>query len=234
MSIQTQQNKRRKSMQQSSWWRALILQAWLPAVALVVIWFVSPKINSIYFPAARTVFDRTIEVWFPEALISDLLPSLSRLAIGFGLALLIGMFLGVILGLSRSAESAAFPLTETARAIPGIALLPIAMMFFGTGDSMKLLMIVFVSMWPIVLNTIEGVRSVDPNLHKVMSSFRIRPLDRLSKIYLPAAMPHIFSGVRISLAVAVGVMVAAEMFGTPGGIGYFIREAQQTFRIVDM
>lgn len=216
------------------WWSSFLWQAWLPLVVLALIWVVTPHVTSIYFPAADIVVRQTADVWFPQALSTDLLPSLVRLSLGFGMAVVLGVLLGALLGLSRPAETASRPLTETARAIPGVALLPIAMMFFGTGEAMKLVMITFISMWPIVLNTIEGVRSVDPALHSVMRSFRITPMDRFRKVYLPAAMPQIFSGIRISLAVAVAVMIAVEMYGTPGGIGYFIRNAQQTFRIVDM
>lgn len=234
MAVQTPQLRSVRSGRQGQWWKSLLWQAWLPVLIVLLIWFVSPHITSIYFPAASKVVEETWSIWFPGALITELLPSIYRLAIGFGLAIVLGVALGVFLGLFRPAEVAFRPLTETARAIPGVALLPIAMMFFGTGDSMKLVMIIFISMWPIVLNTVEGVRSVDPELHKVMNSFRIKPMDRFNKVYLPAAMPQIFSGVRISLAVAVAVMIAVEMFGTPGGIGYFIRDAQQTFRIVDM
>lgn len=216
------------------WFKTLLWQSWLPLSALAVIWVASEQSTSVYFPPAAEVFRKISIVWFPDALVTDLLPSLGRLVLGFALAVLLGIAIGVLLGLFRSAETAVRPLTETARAIPGVALLPIAMMFFGTGESMKLVMIVFIAMWPIVLNTIEGVRSVDPALRNVMASFRITALDRFRSVYLPAAMPQIFSGARIALAIAVAVMIAVEMFGTPGGIGYFIRDAQQTFRIIDM
>jgi len=89
-------------------------------------------------------------------------------------------------------------------------------------------------MWPILLNTIEGVRSIDPTLRSVMATFRITRRDRFQHVFLPQAMPQVFAGARIGLAISIAVMVVVEMFGTPGGIGYFIRHAQQTFRVVDM
>lgn len=234
MALHTPPATSRRGPRNRPWWKTLLWQAWLPVTVLAVIWVLSAQSTSFYFPPAENVFKKTAQVWFPDALVTDLLPSLTRLAIGFAIAVVLGILLGVILGLMPPAEVAMRPLTETARAIPGVALLPISMMFFGTGESMKLVMIIFISMWPIVLNTIEGVRSVDPALRNVMDSFRITPMDRFRNVYLPAAMPQIFSGARIALAIAVAVMVAVEMYGTPGGIGYFIRNAQQTFRIVDM
>ena len=234
MALQTPQAVTPRRSRRRPMWQSLLWQAWLPVLVLAIVWVVSAQSTSFYFPAAEDVFRKTSQVWFPDALVTELLPSLARLSLGFGIAVVLGVLLGVLLGLARPAEVAVRPLTETARAIPGVALLPIAMMFFGTGESMKLVMIVFIAMWPIVLNTIEGVRSVDPALRSVMASFRITPMDRFRSVYLPAAMPQIFSGARISLAIAVAVLVAVEMYGTPGGIGYFIRNAQQTFRIVDM
>ena len=234
MALQSPQAVVTRRSQRRPWWQSLLWQAWLPMAVLAVIWVLSTHSTSFYFPPAEDVFKKTSQIWFPDGLVTELLPSLARLALGFATAVLLGIILGVLLGLAKPAEVAVRPLTETARAIPGVALLPIAMMFFGTGESMKLVMIVFISMWPIVLNTIEGVRSVDPALRSVMASFRITPMDRFRSVYLPAAMPQIFSGARIALAIAVAVMVAVEMYGTPGGIGYFIRNAQQTFRIVDM
>jgi ABC-type nitrate/sulfonate/bicarbonate transport system permease component len=207
---------------------------WLPVALIVIVWFASSLSTSFYFPPASKVFEQAWEVWVPDAFITDALPSLVRLVIGFVLAVVAGILLGATLGLIPALEHAVRPLTEAIRAIPGVALLPVAMMFMGTGDTMKLVMIAFTSMWPVLLNTIEGVRRIEPGQRAVMDSFRLTPWHRLRFAYLPAALPQIFSGARISLAIAVAVMVAVEMFGTPGGIGHFIRAAQQTFRIVDM
>ncbi len=212
----------------------ILWHVWLPLAVLTVVWFISAGSDSFYFPPAQEVFAKTWTVWVPDGLVQDLWPSLVRLTIGYLLAVLLGIAIGVILGLVKPLEIALRPLTETARAIPGVALLPISMMFFGAGDMMKLVMITFIAMWPIMLNTIEGVRGIDPGLRSVMRSFRVSRGDRFRFVFLPAAMPQIFAGARISLAIAVAVMVAVEMYGTPGGIGYFIRSAQQTFRIVDM
>jgi ABC-type nitrate/sulfonate/bicarbonate transport system permease component len=209
--------------------------AWLPVLALVAVWVLSGLSTSFYFPPASTVLEQTWTVWFVDGgIVTDLWPSFLRLLFGFLIAVVIGVALGVLLGLVRPLESAVRPLTDAARAIPGAALMPIAMMFFGLGQEMKLAMIAFISMWPIFLNTLEGVRSVDPTLRNVMSTFRISKWDRFAHVFLPQAAPQVFAGARIGLAISIAVMIVVEMFGTPGGIGYFIRHAQQTFRIVDM
>lgn len=212
----------------------LLWQLWLPVVAFVLVWVISAGSTSFYFPPASRVAEVTVNTWFWEGIRTEMVPSLVRLVIGYGLAVVVGVALGVALGILRPLESATRPVVETVRAVPGVALLPIAMMFFGTGEVMKITMIAFISLWPIFLNTVEGVRSIDPTLTSVVRVYRLSPFATFRFVYLPAALPQIFAGARIALAIAVAVMVAVEMFGTPGGLGYFIRNAQQTFRIAEM
>lgn len=223
---------------QKSWTTALrhlLWFTWLPIVAVVAWWIASAGSANFYFPPLTTILDRTWEVWIVDGgIVTDLWPSFLRLIGGFLIGVLAGGALGVILGLVRPLESAVRPLTDAARAVPGAALLPIAIMFFGLGEPMKLAMIAFISMWPVMLNTIEGVRAIDPTLKSVMATFRLTKWDRFFQVYLPQTAPQVFAGARTGLAIAVTVMVVVEMFGTPGGVGYFIRHAQQSFRVLDM
>lgn len=212
----------------------VLWQLWLPLLVLVVAWFATSGSTSFYFPPASRVAQTTAHTWFWAGVQEEMVPSLLRLLAGYGLAVVLGILLGVALGVFRQVEHATRPVVEIIRAVPGVALLPIAMMFFGAGEAMKITMIAFISLWPILLNTVEGVRSIDPVLLSVMRVFRFPQRERFRFVYLPAALPQVFAGARISLAIAVAVMVAVEMFGTPGGLGYFIRDAQQTFRIADM
>lgn len=113
-------------------------------------------------------------------------------------------------------------------------MLPLTLMFFGTGDTMKVFLIALASTWPIMLNTIAGVRALHPTMGKVMSTFHLSRFDRFTKVFLPAAAPQVFAGARIAIAISVTVMVVAEMFGTPGGVGYFIRSSQESFKVLEM
>ena len=144
-----------------------------------------------------------------------MLPSLARILVGFGLAAVIGVIGGILLGLLPRFEEAVRPLLEFLRSTPGVALLPIAIMFLGIGDGMKVFMIALASMWPILLNTIDGVRSVEPVLLRVARSYRLTLADRIRFIYIPNAAPQIFAGARLSLAIAAVVMVVTEMIGIP-------------------
>lgn len=214
---------------------SLVWHLWLPVLIVVVLIVVTAGSTEFYFPAASQVFADTWQIWVVGGgFTTDVIPSLTRLVTGFAIAVVIGVVLGVILGVAVPVEDAARPLIEVIRSVPGVALLPLAMMFLGPGETMKVVLISFTAMWPILLNTIDGVRRIDPAQRAVMRSFNIRTMDRFRFVYLPTALPQVFAGARISLAIAVAVMVAVEMFGTPGGIGYFIRHAQQTFKVTDM
>lgn len=209
--------------------------AWLPVVIVVIAMIVTSLSTNLYFPPLTEVFAETWQRWvLGGGFVEDFLPSLWRLLGGFAIAVVVGILAGTVLGLVKPLEVALRPLTEAARAVPGAALLPLAMMFFGTGEAMKVVMIAFISVWPVMLNTIDGVRSVDPALRNVMRSYRLTRMDQFRFGFLPQATPQVFAGARISLAISIAVMVVVEMFGTPGGIGYFIRHSQSTFKIVDM
>ncbi|GGM56018.1 nitrate ABC transporter permease [Micromonospora sonchi] len=213
---------------------AVVWESWLP-ILLVVLWLVlSARSASFYFPPLASILERLGEEWFFDGIVENLVPSLLRILVGFGLALVVGIVVGVVLGLLPRFEEAIRPLLEFLRSTPGVALLPIATLFLGIGDGMKVFMIALASMWPILLNTIDGVRSVEPVLLRVASSYRLSLKHRIRYIYVPHSAPQIFAGARLSLAIAAVVMVVTEMIGSPGGIGYFILDSQRTFNILNM
>lgn len=214
--------------------KALAWEAWLPILA-VLIWLVaSANSSSLYFPALSKILGTVRDVWFFDGIVQDLVPSLVRILVGFGFALMVGIGGGLLLGLLPRFEAAVRPLLEFLRSTPGVALLPIATLFLGIGDTMKVFMIALASMWPILLNTIDGVRSVEPVLLHVARSYRLTLRYRIRYIYAPNAAPQIFAGGRLALAIAAVVMVVTEMIGSPGGIGYFVIDAQRSFNMLHM
>lgn len=214
--------------------RLVAWEVWLPVV-LVAGWFlVSASSKSFYFPPLAEIIRQLGEVWVFDGFVQDLLPSLGRIVIGFVLAIVIGVVGGVLLGLLPRFEQTIRPIMEFFRATPGVALLPIAIIFLGIGDGMKIFMIATAAMWPILLNTIDGVRSVEPVLLNMARSYRLPIRDRIRFIYIPNAAPQIFAGARLALAIATVVLVVTEMVGSPGGIGYFILDSQRTFKLLNM
>lgn len=220
---------------QNSWWKSAGKQLWLPTGLFMAWWLLSGNSTSSYFPPLQGILEETWEIWVVAGgVMTDLWPSVLRVSLGFAIALVVGVALGTLFGLMPRVDKAFRPLTEAFRALPGAAMLPLTLMFFGTGDTMKVFLIALASTWPIMLNTIAGVRALHPTMGKVMSTFHLSRFDRFTKVFLPAAAPQVFAGARIAIAISVTVMVVAEMFGTPGGVGYFIRSSQESFKVLEM
>jgi ABC-type nitrate/sulfonate/bicarbonate transport system permease component len=212
----------------------VLTEIWLPVV-LVALWYAtSAGSTSAYFPPLGTMITSFRENWLFAHVSTDLVPSLKILGYGYAAALSVGIALGVTLGLLRGAERATRPLLEVLRAIPGITLMPVFVVALGIGTSMKVALIAVGAVWPVLLNTIDGVRGIEPLLFDVARTFRLSRVDRLRRIVLPGASPQIFAGARTALAIAVIVMVVSETVGSSGGIGYFLQNAQRNFQIADM
>jgi ABC-type nitrate/sulfonate/bicarbonate transport system permease component len=215
--------------------RNLALEIWLPIVIVAVWWFASADSTSLYFPPLQAILESFGEYWLdPAEAVQNLVPSLQLLGAGYFLALLFGIVFGTLFGLVTPLEHATRPVLETLRAVPGVALLPIFIVLFGIDAPMKILLIAFGSFWPIFLNTIDGVRAVEPLLLDVARVFRVGRGRRLFRMILPSAGPQIFAGARTALAIALIIMVVAETVGGSGGIGYFLLNAQRNFAITQM
>ncbi len=163
-----------------------------------------------------------------------LLPSLERLFVGYFLAALFGIGLGMAMGYFRTAFNLFEPLTEILRPIPSPAYIPIAILFLGLGDEMKIFMIGFACFFPILLNTYSGVRSVDVIQINTARTFGLGAGAILRKVIIPAASPQIFTGLRVSLAISLIMVVISEMVASIDGIGFFILNAQRSFRVLEM
>jgi sulfonate transport system permease protein len=214
--------------------RAVLIEAWLPLLLVAAWWVASAGSTDVYFPSLSSIVKQFRGDWVFQHVGSDLVPSLRVLGLGYLVAVLAGVVLGVVLGLSRRIEQACGPLLELLRAIPGVALLPIFIVLFGLGSEMKVVLIAAGAIWPVLLNTIDGVRSVEPLLLDVARTFRLSRAQRLRRIVLPSAGPQIFAGARTALAIAVIVMVVGETVGSSGGIGYFLLNAERNFAITSM
>jgi len=206
----------------------------LPTVLVIVWWVTSERAESFYFPPLSEIVGLFGKTWFESDRIThDVLPSISRLLIAYGLALVIGIALGVAIGLSRALRAVTEPVLEFFRAVPPPVLVPVLMLFLGIGAPMKIWVIVFGTVWPILLNTIEGVRAFDEVLRDTVKSYRIGPRRRLG-IILRGASPQIVTGARQALAIAVILMVLSEMFAANEGLGYTVVFFQRSFAIPEM
>lgn len=204
-------------------------ELWLPIVLLAVWWWLSADSTSFYFPPVSDIFTAFKENWLFERVSTDLLPSLQRLAVGYALALVFGIAVGLLLGVARGLEVAVSPVVEFFRAMPSVAVVPIMVLLFGLDSTMKVATLAFVGFFPIMLNTLDGARSVDTQLSDVARSYHISFAHRVRYMFLPAASPQIFAGARIALSMSIMAMALAEMVGTPGGVGHSVLDAQRSF-----
>lgn len=206
-------------------------------VAILIVWEVSARsgwVAAVTFPPFSRVFATFWTLTTTGEMIWLLLPSLYRLFAGYVLALAFGAGLGVAMGYFRAAYNLFEPLTEILRPIPAPAYIPIAILFLGLGDEMKVFMIAFACFFPILLNTYSGVRSVDTIQIDTARTLGLTAGAILRKVVIPAASPSIFTGMRISLAIALIMIVISEMVASIDGIGFFILNAQRSFRVLEM
>ncbi|MBN9427619.1 MAG: ABC transporter permease [Burkholderiales bacterium] len=213
---------------------APILEFAIPAALLTLWWFASGERASFYFPALSEILQVLWDSWLAERMLQDVLPSVLRLLLGYFLAIFIGVGLGVALGLSRTAAAFWSAVLDFLRSMPSVALIPFAILVFGIDTSMKVFVITFGALWPILLNTIDGVRGVDKQMLEMADSFRLSRRDLLLRLILPAASPQIFTGMRASLSIGIIMMVVSEMLASSDGIGFAILQAQRSFATKEM
>lgn len=164
-----------------------------------------------------------------DAFYDDVLPSLRRALEGLALAIVAGVGLGVLLGSSRVLTALFQPLIHLGRSLPSPALLGVFFLLFGTGDSPKVFLIAFSVVWPILLNTIDGVQSLGVVRMQAAAIFKISRFDALTHIILPGAAPKIFAGVRTAMSLSLIIMIISELQKSENGLGYLLVQTQRNF-----
>jgi ABC-type nitrate/sulfonate/bicarbonate transport system permease component len=207
----------------------------VPVAVLVgwQLWTVSA--HSVKFPRLSTILVDFQKQWLFRDFGTHVVPSLERIGMGFGIGTAAGILIGIPLGLSPLARRLAMPHIEYWRAMPPPALLPISIVLVKSiGNVQKVSFIAFFCLFPVLLNTIDGVRGIDPTLVETARSYGVRGLERVRRIVLPAALPQIVAGMRNSLALAVIMMVLSEYFSSTSGVGYVLLISKNTFQLGPM
>jgi ABC-type nitrate/sulfonate/bicarbonate transport system permease component len=212
----------------------LVFAGALPALLVAVWWVTSAGSTDVYWPPLRTILEAFPDVWTAERLRGDVLPSVLRLAGGYALAAVVGVALGTVIGSYRRVRAVCEPVLEFLRAVPPPVLVPVIMLFAGIGDTMKVTVIAAGCVWPVLLNTVEGVRAVDPVMAETARSYGITGAARLRNLVLRSASPQIFAGLRQALSIGIILMVISEMFAASNGLGFTIVQFQRGFAIPDM
>jgi ABC-type nitrate/sulfonate/bicarbonate transport system permease component len=217
--------------------RALMitLEIAVPLAILAAWQAYTAHLDSAKFPRLSTILVEFRQMWLFSQFNEHVVPSLERIALGFGIAAVIGVALGIPIGLSRWARLWAMPHIEYWRAMPPPALLPISIILVHSiGNRQKIAFIAFFCIFPILLNTIDGVRGIDPTLMESARSYNIPRREAIWRIVLPAASPQIAAGMRTSVSLAVIMMVLSEYFSSTSGVGYVLLISKNTFEFTPM
>lgn len=206
-------------------------------VAFLVLWEIAPRIglvDPVFLPPFSTVVGAFGELVRTGAMWEHMSASVFRALIGFTIAVGIAIPVGLAIGWYRPVASFLNPILELFRNTAALALLPVFVLILGIGEESKIALVIYACSFPVLLNTISGVRTVDPLLIKSASSLGFSPVRLFQKVVLPAAVPSIFVGVRMAAAASILVLIAAEMVGAKAGLGYLITASQLNFQIPNM
>ncbi|SFU80937.1 sulfonate transport system permease protein [Bradyrhizobium arachidis] len=213
--------------------RGLQLLSWFAPVVLVVIWewlaqagWLSPQV----LPAPSKVIRTAFKLATTGTLLNDLGVSLLRAAAGFAIGTAVGGGLGILVGFSKIAEAAIDRSVQMIRAIPFLAALPLVIVWLGVGETQKIFLVALGVTFPIYINTVLGIRQVDPKLLELGRVQGLSSIQLIRRIILPGALPSILTGVRYALATAWLALVVAETIGAQSGIGFLAMDAREFLR----
>ena len=203
--------------------------AMIPIVT-IILWQLAGNygwVSSEFLPSPLSIGKAFVNLSLTGELTHHLGVSMGRAGIGFLIGGLLGLLLGVFTGLFRTAEYVLDPSIQVLRLVPHLAIAPLIILWFGFGEVSKVAIIVSGSFFPLYINTFMGIRHVDNKLFEVAKVLGFNRYQKLRRLILPAALPSILLGLRLSLAVAWIGLVVAELIGSQAGVGFLINEAKQ-------
>lgn len=196
--------------------------------------FVGQTSSQPFLVPFSTAAGGMVELLTGPRLMTDVVPSLIRATLGFLLGGILGVAVGGLVGFYRGSDPWLRPQLEFLRAMPIPALLPVAILVLGPTDTMRVVIIMLGAVWPVLLNTADGVRSVDPRYVEAARVAGLSQFQIVRRIVLRAAMPDTFTGLRIALGLALIMMVVSEMFASSSGLGNFVLQAQRMYAMERM
>lgn len=191
-------------------------------------------VNAALMPAPSAVAARIGAIVASGAFAEPLASTLWLLFAAYFAASALAVALGLLMGRYRAFDNLFEPLIELVRPLPKPALLPPLILFLGLGAPMKLVIVGLAVFFPVVINTVQGMRGVDPVMIDTARTFGHSQRGILLKVVLPAALPFVLAGMRVSLALGLILAVIAEMLGGSGGLGYLVLDMQRSFKVQDM
>lgn len=190
--------------------------------------------NPVFLPSPTMVLAAGRDLVRAGVLHLHILQSAGRLVVGFSAGAAAAVGIGILIGRSKRLESVAAPLLDMIGPIPPFALLPMFIIWFGVGELPKVVFIAYATFLPILAYTVDGVKSVNPLLIRSAYSLGASEVQIFRRVVLKSALPNIFVGMRVSLALAFSALVVAEMIGADAGLGYLIIDSRNFFRMANM
>ena len=206
-------------------------------LALLAVWELLAQaewINPLIVPPPLRILRIFSELIWSGQIPAQILISMKRALAGYLLAAVVFIPLGIFMGLSPTVFRFFEVIVEMLRPVPPPVVIPVALLLFGLGDEMKIFVIVFSCAWPILLNTVDGVRGVDWVLLNTARTFGLSRAKTIWQVILPACLPQIMTGLRVSLPIMLILVVISEMVGSTDGIGYFVLDSQRRFKVAQM
>lgn len=202
-------------------------------VALLGLWTLVTRwqlVSPVFLPRIGDILDALIELFEDGSLGRAVIGTASRMLLGFAMASLVGCCLGLAIGLSPAARAYVEPSLEFLRPLPASAIIPVAVMFLGLSKAMIFAVIVFGSLWPTLLATVQGIKSAEPRLFEMARTMELPRRTVIASIVLPAALPDIFAGLRLAMTVSLILAVVTEMMSAEPGLGATILQSARSFR----
>jgi sulfonate transport system permease protein len=204
-------------------------------IAALGIWEVWARAEpSFLVPTASDVAKAAWHIWRTSEFLGEAGASLKRLAAGFAIAAVIGIGAGLVVGTSQQVRRTLEPFLEFMRAIPPIAIVPAAIVILGLGDASRVAVIAFGLCFPILVNTADGVRAIPPELRDTASMLHVGRVERISRIYFPAALPSIMAGLRVAVSIGLVLVVVSEFVGEGNGLGQYLLVQQSQYAVPEM
>lgn len=204
---------------------------WLPVVLVVTWWFASANSVNLFVPPLESIVAAIARDFSDGTLIVAMGTSLSNLALGMLIAIVVGVVLGLVIGETKQLRLVLDPFIHFVRSVPQSALVPLIIGAFGIGSAPKVYAVAFACVWPVLLNTIDGTLGVNVGVRRVSKVFGIPRMLYYRRVVLPGAMPQIVAGVRVALPIGIVVMVVSELFASNVGLGFYILNSSSTFQI---
>jgi sulfonate transport system permease protein len=211
----------------------LLRSRWLSPIVLLLVWEAASRAGLIpehILAAPSNVLLTLLAMIHSGELPHNLLVSFGRAAAGLGIGVTLGIGFALVAGLSRQGEVVIDPLMQIKRTIPAVALAPLFIVWFGIGETPKVALIAFATLFPVYLNFYQGIRGVDRRLVDAALSFGLNRVQLIFHVILPGALPSLLTGLRYSLTIAIVMLVIAEQINASAGLGYLINNARDFMR----